>query len=106
MKVKSLSRVRLFTNPQTAAYQAPPSMGLSKQKYWSGVPLPSPLSHTLRKCRDSPDENFILSFLLLVMITPLDLSFGPLNYIKAEHRIPIKTMDSSVVVSGHEKKLL
>ena len=70
------------------------------------MPLPSPLSHTLRKCRDSPDENFILSFLLSVMITPLDLSFGPLNYIKAEHRIPIKTMDSSVVVNGHEKTAL
>ena len=41
-KVKSLSRVRLLGTPWTAAYQAPPSMGFSKQKYWSGVPLPSP----------------------------------------------------------------
>ena len=40
--MKSLSRVRLFTTPWTAAYQAPPSMGFSRQKYWSGVPLPSP----------------------------------------------------------------
>ena len=40
VKVKSLSRVRLAT-PWTAAYQAPPSMGFSRQKYWSGVPLPS-----------------------------------------------------------------
>ena len=40
-KVKSLSRVRLFTTPWTAAYQAPPSMGFSRQEYWSGVPLPS-----------------------------------------------------------------
>ena len=65
------------------------------------------LSHTLRKCRDSLDENFILSFLLLVVITPLDQSFGPLNYIKGEHlMIPIKTMDASVIVRGHEKKLL
>ena len=39
---KSLSRVRLFTTPWTAAYQAPPSMGFSRQEYWSGVPLPSP----------------------------------------------------------------
>ena len=38
MKVKSLSRVRLFATPWTAAYQAPPSMGFSRQKYWSGVP--------------------------------------------------------------------
>ena len=42
VKVKSLSRVRLFTTPWTAAYQVPPSMGLSRQEYWSGVPLPSP----------------------------------------------------------------
>ena len=42
MKVKSLSRVRLFATPWTAAYQAPPPMGFSRQEYWSGVPLPSP----------------------------------------------------------------
>ena len=43
VKVKSLSRVRLFATPWTAAYQAPPPMGFSRQEYWSGVPLPSPL---------------------------------------------------------------
>ena len=42
VKVKSLSHVRLSATPWTAAYQAPPSMGFSKQEYWSGVPLPSP----------------------------------------------------------------
>ena len=41
VKVKSLSRVRLFVTPWTAAYQAPPSMGFSRQEYWSGLPLPS-----------------------------------------------------------------
>jgi len=47
VKVKLLSRVRLFTTPWTAAYQAPPSMGFPRQKYWSGVPLPSLISvHT------------------------------------------------------------
>ena len=45
VKVKSLSRVRLFATPWTAAYQAPPSMGFSRQEYWSGVPLPSLLQH-------------------------------------------------------------
>ena len=44
VKVKSLSRVRLFAIPWTTAYQAPPSMGFSRQEYWSGVPLPSPNS--------------------------------------------------------------
>ena len=42
MKVKSLSRVRLLATPWTAAYQAPLSMGFSRQEYWSGVPLLSP----------------------------------------------------------------
>ena len=42
VKVKSFSRVRLFVTPWTAAYQAPPSVGFSRQEYWSGVPLPSP----------------------------------------------------------------
>ena len=41
-KVKSLSRVLLLATPWTIAYQAPPSMGFSRQEYWSGVPLPSP----------------------------------------------------------------
>ena len=42
VKVKSLSRVQLLATPWTAAYQAPLSMGFSRQEYWSGVPLPSP----------------------------------------------------------------
>ena len=42
VKVKLLSRVRLFATPWSEAYQAPPSMGFSRQEYWSGVPLPSP----------------------------------------------------------------
>ena len=40
-KVKLLCHARLLATPWTAAYQAPPSMGFSRQKYWSGVPLPS-----------------------------------------------------------------
>ena len=43
VEVKPLSRVRLLATPWTAAYQAPPPMGFSRQEYWSGVPLPSPL---------------------------------------------------------------
>ena len=41
-KVKSLSRVRLFATPLTAACQDPQSMGFSRQEYWSGLPFPSP----------------------------------------------------------------
>ena len=42
VKVKSFSRVRLLATPWTAAHQAPPSMGFSRQEYWSGLTLPSP----------------------------------------------------------------
>ena len=41
VKGKSLSRVQLLATPWTAAYQVPPSIGFSRQEYWSGVPLPS-----------------------------------------------------------------
>ena len=41
-KVKLLSRVQLFATSWTVAYQVPPSMGFSKQEYWSGLPFPSP----------------------------------------------------------------
>ena len=46
MKVKSLSRVRPSATPWTAAFQAPPSMGFSRQEYRSGVPLPSPNNYS------------------------------------------------------------
>ena len=42
VKVKSLSRGRLFATPWTVAHQAPLSMGFSRQVYWSGLPFPSP----------------------------------------------------------------
>ena len=49
--MKSLSRVRLClcATPWTAAYQAPPSVGFSRQEYWSGVPLPSPFNMQCEK---------------------------------------------------------
>ena len=52
VKVKSLSRVRHLATPWTATYQAPPSMGFSRQEYWSEVPLPSPDNPTtlILKC--------------------------------------------------------
>ena len=54
VKVKSIDRVWLLSTPWTAAYQAPPSMGFSRQKYWSWVPLPSPITNldSILKSRD------------------------------------------------------
>ena len=60
MKVKSLGRVRLFATPWSAAYQAPPSMGFSKQEYWSGVPL-DPIKYTL------PQKTFFFDHLFEVV---------------------------------------
>ena len=56
VKVKLLSRARLLATPWTAAYQAPPSMGFSRQEYWSGVPLPSPMSCELWAATSSKDQ--------------------------------------------------
>ena len=54
VKVKSLSHVQLLATPWTAAYQALPSIGFSRQEYWSGVPLPSPMTSldSVLKSRD------------------------------------------------------
>ena len=49
VKVKSLSSLRLLATPWTAAYQALPSMGFSRQEHWSGVPLPSPYFSNLKE---------------------------------------------------------
>ena len=53
VKVKSLSPVRLFENPWTVTYQAQQSMGFSRQKYWSGLPFPSPGNLPALHCRQS-----------------------------------------------------
>ena len=49
VKVKSLSHVWFFSTPWTAAHQAPPSMGFSRQEYWSGLPLPSLTTWTSKR---------------------------------------------------------
>ena len=64
VKVKSLSRAWLLATPWTAAYQAPPSMGFSRQEYWSGVPSPG-----MFKC--SAAIKCLLSF--LCTLTPGDI---------------------------------
>ena len=76
MQVKSESEVArscpTLATPWTAAFQAPPSMGFSRQKNWSGVPLPSPfkkvdipLSSSITQCLNIINESF--SFLLLAV---------------------------------------
>ena len=59
VKVKLLSHVRLLATPWTAAHQAPPSTGFSRQEYWSGVPLPSPQVNN--KYMKSYSASFVIS---------------------------------------------
>ena len=61
-KVKLLSCAQLLVTPWTAAHQAPPSMGFSRQEYWNGVPLPSPI-----QCARS----FQIFFIIFILITNL-----------------------------------
>ena len=65
VKVKLLSHVRLLATPWTAAFQAPPSMGFSRQEYWSGVPLPSPIHKGLESRYFSLVGHTVSSFLLI-----------------------------------------
>ena len=59
VKVKSLSRVQLCVTPETAAHQAPPSLGFSRQEHWSGLPFPSPMhesdSEVAQSCQTPSD---------------------------------------------------
>ena len=61
VKVKSLSRIRLLATPWTATHQAPPSMGFSRQEYWSGVPLPSPIL-CMGRCKPLGSLHSFLSY--------------------------------------------
>ena len=85
VKVKSLGRVRPSVTPWTTAFQAPPSMGFSRQEYWSGVPLPSlryalgAIKNTFKLCstwkifkyHSLLHNNYQVSFFRLPFLSPL-----------------------------------
>ena len=91
VKVKSLSRVWLFATPQTVAHQAPPSMGFSRQEYWSGLPLSS-LCISL-----PPDKYFAVDYVFSVTwrfrgMHPIEKYFWPYNFfskIKSAFQLPL-----------------
>ena len=70
VKLKLLSRVRLLATPWTAAYQAPPSMGFSRQEYWSGVPLVTVISLKLLMFLE-----LICALLVLLSFPDVELSY-------------------------------
>ena len=83
MKVKSLSLVRLFATPWSAAYQAPPTMGFSRQEYWSGVPLPFPsYKYSLPYMKLGSSYEFaLLGDMLKTFLPELDAPHLPRSYI-------------------------
>ena len=78
VKVKSLSRVRLLAATLTAAHQAPPFRGFSRQEYWSGVPLPSPY---VSYCYVYPLRTVLLLKCCFLTAFPLFLHFASLTTI-------------------------
>ena len=66
----SLSCVRLFATPWTVAYQAPPSMGFSRQEHWSGLPLPSPSRNPTHYILTVYNNDGAKSLLILKYRTP------------------------------------
>jgi len=94
-KVKSLSRVRLFSTPWTAAYQAPPSVGFSRQEYWSGVPLPSP------PCRL---DAIILKYKCLFRFTHMFTAFCACNSFPGVCSPSLPSLSSQVSLGEHRLK--
>ena len=87
--MKSLSRVWLFATPWTAAHQAPPSMGFSRQECWSGVPLPSPHRHATSsqyQALEQAQDTAYFSF----FTRQLGKAFLPWHYVILNHlpRLP------------------
>ena len=85
-KVKSLCRVRLLATPWTAAYKGPPSMGFSRQEYWNGVPLPSPLPWWVSGKESACNAGDLSSILGLVR-SPGEGNGNPFQYSFLENSI-------------------
>ena len=125
MKIKSLSCVRLCANPWTIAHQAPPSMGFSRQEYWSGVPLPSlhllytqQQNHTAREkaywdkrnlwplnCRSLLKRMFVLFYPALLDVLQEDFSSYQFTVLPKKESIFINYCIVSSVVEANKERL-
>ena len=74
VKVKSLRCVQLLVTPWTVAYQAPPSMGFSRQEYWSGVPLPSLIMEYYSAIKKNIFESVLMRWMKLEPVIQSDIS--------------------------------
>ena len=89
MKVKSQSRARLLATPWTAAYQAPPSMGFSRQEYWSGVPLPS-----------------LRNYVVIESFLSVQVNMAALQYVSILQRDPVSFTQLAVISKTKRDSLL
>ena len=97
-EVKSVSRVRFFATPWTVAYQAPSSMGFSRQEYWSGLPFPSPGDLTLPS--EPPGKSQHAQFFL----KKCSQSFGPeetLFLLTALSVHPVNDINHELIIHKH-----
>ena len=104
VKAKSLSHARLLVTPWTAAHQAPPSMGFSRQEYWSGVPLPSPKS-SLRKPQSHCGWIEIKHWMWWVLSCFNDLKVSSLQFLlysgRADLSFPTLAVPARYLSFGH-----
>ena len=120
VKVKSLSRVWLLATPWTVAHQAPPPKGFSRQEYWSGVPLPSPILHAnystkifkahpiLTEQVLGPGIPLSLAGKLLIIIQLWSVAGKCIagsvqgNWCVGESRKPLEEMTFSLIIKGNQ----
>ena len=94
MKVKSLSCVQLLATPWTAAYQAPLSMGFSRQEYWSGVPLPSP-NDRLKRNKKPPEPDALFNTYIKVQMHPNHVLHNSIISFSLNHSTPKTILEYS-----------
>ena len=76
VKGKLLSRVRLLVTPWTAAHQAPPSVGFSRQEYWSGVPSPSPIDFLILNIYKENKQDWCINWTFCKWLLSLSIKFS------------------------------
>ena len=101
VKVKSLSRVQPFETPWTAAYQAPPSMGFSRQEYWSGLPVPSLRHVSSRESQFSLPLSFCSTQALSGLADASPHCWGPSSLLHLLNQTLISSRDTLIDIPIH-----
>ena len=99
-KLKSLSRVQLLATPGTVAYQAPLSMGFSRQEYWSGLPFPSPLNgHEFEQTPGDGEGQGSLAFNLSLIWSPAAFKLVYVLFAGPHHSLSLPLLSGTTICS-------